>query len=77
MHVDSLVVCIVGKISKHETCRDGVKVLLSFPSCLASVFEASISTSDCFSSETFFVTCSLLFLGMVSKKKGGKGEVRR
>ena len=47
-------------------------IVVSFP-CCQLVVESSISTSNCFCSETFFVTCSLLFF-MVSEKNGGRGD---
>ena len=52
MHVESFVVCIVGKIAQ-DVRRDGVKALWCHSHLVWLVFEASIPTRTCFLSQNF------------------------
>ena len=51
MHVDSFVVCIVGKMA-----QDGVKILWCHSHLVWLVFEGSIPTCACCCPGNFFVT---------------------
>ena len=73
MHVESFVVCVVGKMA-----QDGVKVLWCHSHLVWLVFEASIPTCTCFHSENFLRLVSVAFLccrlGMVRKRRKVGGE---